>query len=51
MKISWLILFMEIIAAYSGNHTKPINMLCGQNAELLIVKADGIYSYHWVLKG
>jgi hypothetical protein len=32
------------------NHEKPINRLCGQNAELSIVKADGTCSYHWGLK-
>jgi hypothetical protein len=46
---NWLILFKEIIAVYSENHTKPRNTLCGQNVELLIVKADGEYSYHWAL--
>jgi len=40
-------LFKEIIAVYSENHTKPINI----NAALLIVKAGGIYSYHLYLKG
>jgi hypothetical protein len=29
---------------------KPINILCGQNAELLIVKAGGTYSSHQALK-
>jgi hypothetical protein len=44
-------LFKEIIAVYSENHTKPLNTLCGQNAELLvIIKVGGIYSYHWGLK-
>jgi hypothetical protein len=43
-------LFGEIIALYSANHTKPVNTLCSQNAELLIVKVGGTYSYHWVLK-
>jgi hypothetical protein len=38
-KINWLTLFWEIIAVYSENHTKYIYTLCGQNAELLIVKA------------
>jgi hypothetical protein len=33
-------LFSEITAVYSENHTKFINTLCVQNAELLIVKAD-----------
>jgi hypothetical protein len=41
---------LEIIAVYSENHTKHINTLCGQNAELLIVEACGAYSYHLVLK-
>jgi hypothetical protein len=27
-KIYWLILFKEIIAVYSENHTKPINIKC-----------------------
>jgi hypothetical protein len=44
-------LLREIIAVHTENHTKPINTLCGQNAELLIVKAGGTYSYHWALKG
>jgi hypothetical protein len=52
---SWLrcllILLEEIIAIYSENHTKHTNTLCGQNAELLIVKAACKYSYHWALKG
>jgi hypothetical protein len=37
-------LFTEIIAVYSNNHTEPIDTLCGQNAELLNVKAGGTYS-------
>jgi uracil DNA glycosylase len=40
-EISWLTLFEEVIAVYSENHTKPINILCGQNAKLLIIKASG----------
>jgi hypothetical protein len=32
-------------------HTKQINTICGQNSEMLIVKADGTYSYHLTLKG
>jgi hypothetical protein len=45
-------LFREIIDVYSENHTKPINTLCGQNKELLTVKAGGMltYSYHWALR-
>jgi hypothetical protein len=33
------------------NHMKPINTLCGKNAELLTVKVGETYSYHWALKG
>jgi hypothetical protein len=40
-KINWLTLFKEIIAVNSENHMKPIHSLCGQNAELLILKAGG----------
>jgi hypothetical protein len=32
-----------LLRKYSKNHTKPINTLCGQNAELLIVKVGGTY--------
>jgi hypothetical protein len=38
-KISWLTLFKKIIDFYTDNQTEPINTLCGQNAELLIVIA------------
>jgi hypothetical protein len=41
--------FKERIAIFSANHTKPIITLCGQNAELLVVKAGGIYNHHWAL--
>jgi hypothetical protein len=34
-----------MIAAYSENHNKPINALCGQNVELIIT-ARGTYNYH-----
>jgi hypothetical protein len=44
-------LFKEIIAVYFQNHTKSINSLCEQNAELLAVKAGDTYSRHWALKG
>jgi hypothetical protein len=50
-KINWLTLFKEIITAYSENHMKYINTLCGQNEELMIVNASGTYSYDWGLKG
>jgi hypothetical protein len=50
-KISWLMLFKEIIVVYSENHMKAINILCGKMEELLIVKEGGTYSYHLALKG
>jgi hypothetical protein len=36
------------MSVYSENRTKPITTVCGQTAELLIVKAGGSCSYHWV---
>jgi hypothetical protein len=45
-----LVLFREIIVVYSENHTKSVNTLCEQNAESLIIKVGGTYSYH-SLKG
>jgi hypothetical protein len=36
-------LFKEIIIVYADNNMKSINTICGQNAELLIVKAAGTY--------
>jgi len=42
-KINWLTLFKEIIAVYTENHKKPINTLCRQNEELLIVKVCGTH--------
>jgi hypothetical protein len=39
----------ETIAVYFENHTKHINTLCGQTAELYTVKAGGTYIYHWSL--
>jgi hypothetical protein len=41
-------LYKEIIAAYTENHTKPINTLWGQNAESL---SGNQGSYHCDLKG
>jgi hypothetical protein len=43
-------LFTETITVCSENDTKPINTLCGQNAELINVKASGTYNYHLALK-
>jgi hypothetical protein len=33
-------LFKEIVVVHSENYTKPINTLCGKNAECVTVKAD-----------
>jgi hypothetical protein len=44
-------LYREIIAVCSEIHTKHINALCGQNAELLSVKSGGAYSDRWAVKG
>jgi hypothetical protein len=41
----------KLFILYSEIHMKQINTLCGQNSELLNVKAWGTYSYHWTLKG
>jgi hypothetical protein len=40
----------EIIAVCSEIHVKHINTLCGNNVEVLNVKRDGTYSYHWAIK-
>jgi hypothetical protein len=45
-RITWSVLFEEIIVVHTVNHMKPINTLCWQNDELLILKAGGTYSYH-----
>jgi hypothetical protein len=44
-------LFKEIIFVYPQNHTKPINTVCGQNVELMIIETGGTYSYHLSLNG
>jgi hypothetical protein len=41
--------FNKIIPVYAENHTRPISI--PQNAQLLIVKTGGTYSFHWDLKG
>jgi len=43
-------LYREIIAVCSEIHTKRTNTVCGQNVELLNVKAGGTYSNHWAVK-
>jgi hypothetical protein len=42
-------LFGETVAVYCENHTEHINAFCGQNAEILSVKASGTYSNHLAL--
>jgi hypothetical protein len=37
-------LFRNLINVHSENLIKPINTLCGQNAELLNVKLDGTFN-------
>jgi hypothetical protein len=39
-------LFREIIPVYYENHIRNINVLRGENAGLLNIKANGTYSYH-----
>jgi hypothetical protein len=34
--------FVEIIAVYSENHSKPVNKVGGQNPDLLNVKVGGM---------
>jgi hypothetical protein len=48
--INRLTLFMETIAVYSESHMKPTNVLCGQEAEILNVKAGGVDRYHCALR-
>jgi hypothetical protein len=49
-KIIWLMQFKQIIGVYSDNRTSLINILYGQSAELLNLKACGMYGYHSALK-
>jgi len=44
-------LYWKIIAVCSQIHTKHINILWGQNVELLSVKLGGTSSNHRALKG
>jgi hypothetical protein len=52
-KINWLMLFKEIIAAYSENHTKPINTKCSitdcQNRWFIYLPLGfkGLITQHW----
>jgi hypothetical protein len=37
-KINWLMLFKEIIAVYSENHTIPVNVVCGKMQSYRLLK-------------
>jgi hypothetical protein len=43
--------YREIIGVCSQIHTERINILCGQNVELLNFKPSGTYSDHWAVNG
>ena len=49
IKTRHLMVYKEIIAVCSEIHTKHINTLCGQNVQIVNVKAGGIFSDHWAL--
>jgi hypothetical protein len=38
----------ETLPVYSENHVKLINTLCGQNTELLVVRAGGAFAFAFV---
>jgi hypothetical protein len=44
-------LFRETVAVYCEKHNEYISTEWGQNAEILIVKASGIFSYRCALEG
>jgi hypothetical protein len=44
MKTDWFMLFRDIITVYLEYNRNCLNKFCGQNAELLDVKADGTCS-------
>jgi len=48
---SQLMLYKEIIAVCFQIRTKQVNILCGQNVDLLNIKTCGTHSNHWVLNG
>jgi hypothetical protein len=37
-KMNWLMQYRETVAVHSGIHTKSMNMVCGEIAELLNIK-------------
>lgn len=44
-------MFSEIIAVYFEKRAKAIHTFCSKDAELMIIKAGGKYSYYWALNG
>jgi len=44
-------LYREIMVVCSEIHTKHINILRGQNVELLNVRLGGTFSDQWAVKG
>jgi len=42
--------FQKFLVVYSEQQTKPINIICGQDAESLKLEADGITFYHCTIK-
>jgi hypothetical protein len=52
VNINWLMLFGETIADYSENHMKNRQThSVGRMRSFGYVKAGGIYSNHWALRG
>jgi hypothetical protein len=49
-RTNWLVRFREKLIALCSNNRRNAKIICGQNSELLNVKACGTYSYHCVLK-
>jgi hypothetical protein len=51
IKTNALKLFSEVVALSCENQSRNTNTLSGQNGKFLNVKACGIYSNHYALKG
>jgi hypothetical protein len=50
-KYPLFMLYKEIIAGYSKNRLRQINILYGENAEFLSIEADGTSNCHSALNG
>jgi hypothetical protein len=46
LTVPYLVLFAEIMAVRSKNHTKDTNRICGHCAEIFKFKDGGTYSNH-----